>query len=229
MSPASDLSTKRPAILSSAWAPTAVPGMIRTWPVDDPAGRFPGLVVGRVEPPGELGHRIVIRWVSSRAGAPELPGVSRCGPDGDADALVADPQAAVEALLEDDRTAGPTASVAPSRQGEIPVRPADRAVPADPPGVVEAEDRRATQPVGPRPPGGVGSAAGTANRALCRRRKPGRKTFASSIRVIPSRRNSVTSRSWSVFGEPLDPALRLRPSGPRSSRSPPRRGLARPG
>ena len=148
------LSTKRPAILSSASAPTAAPGMIRTWPVDDPAGRFPDWWSAWFEPPGELGHRIVIRWGARQPARPELPGVSRCGPDGDADVLVADPQAAIEALLEDDRTAGPTASIAPSRQGEIPVRPADRAVPADPPGIVEAEDRLATQPVGPRPPGG---------------------------------------------------------------------------
>ena len=34
------LSVKRPAILSSAAAPAATPGTMRTWPMDDPAGRF---------------------------------------------------------------------------------------------------------------------------------------------------------------------------------------------
>lgn len=73
---------------------------------------------------------------------------------------MADPQAAVEALLDDDRAPGPAATIGSPRQGEVAARPADRAVPTDPAWIVEAEDGVGAGDVGPRPPGRLGIGGG---------------------------------------------------------------------
>ena len=83
----------------------------------------------------------------------ELAWIGRRRSERDAPTIVADPQAAVESLLEDDRAPGPAPTIGSPRQGEVAARPTDGAVPADPARVMEAEDGFGTEAVGPRPPG----------------------------------------------------------------------------
>lgn len=82
----------------------------------------------------------------------ELAGPGGSGREPDDEILVADPQAAVEAVLDGDRPAGPAPTVSSPGQGEIDAGPAERRVAGDPARVVEAEDGLGAEPLGPRPP-----------------------------------------------------------------------------
>src|SRR5665811_1043828 len=129
--------------------------MVRARPMHDVAGWLRGRRLVGLDQLRELGRQIATRRRREPA-SPELSGVHGRRPDRDAQAIVADPQAAVESLLEDDRPPGPAAPIAPARQGEVTDWPADRAVPADPAWIVEAEDRAGAQAVGPWAPGRLG-------------------------------------------------------------------------
>ena len=90
----------------------------------------------------------------------EVPGaqLSRIGrrrPDRIERLLVADPQAAVEPLLEDDPPAGPRSTVSAARQLERPAGPAERGIVGDPARVVEAEHHLRRQALWHRSPGGL--------------------------------------------------------------------------
>jgi len=126
--------------------------MVGTRPVHAIGGwRRGGRLVG-LDQLRQLGRQVTIRWWREPP-SPELSGVRRGGSDREVQAIVADPQAAVEPLLDDDRPPGPAPAIAPAGQGEVTARPADRVVPADPAWIVEAEDRLGAQAVGPAAPG----------------------------------------------------------------------------
>jgi hypothetical protein len=73
---------------------------------------------------------------------------------------MADPEAAIETLLEHDRAAGPAATAGLAGECEGVARPADRRVVGDPARVVKAEDGRGADAVGDRPPGRLGLGCG---------------------------------------------------------------------
>ncbi len=82
----------------------------------DVAGLLRGRRLVGLDQLRQLGRQIAIRRLRELA-RPELAGVRRGGSDRDAQAIVVDPQAAVEALLEDDRPPGPAAPVGSGAAG----------------------------------------------------------------------------------------------------------------
>jgi len=90
--------------------------MVWARPMDDVPGLLGGWRGGGVDQPRRVRRQGAIRRRCELARA-ELSGVRRGGSGRDAQAVVADPQAAVEALLDDDRPPGPAASIAPRLSG----------------------------------------------------------------------------------------------------------------
>ena len=187
--------------------------MVWVRPMDGVAGWLRGRGLVGVEQLRQLRRQIAARR-RRELPSTELSDVRRRWSDRDAQPVVVNPQAAVESLLEGDRAPGPAAPVAPPRQGKITTRPADRAVTADPPGIVEAEHRLGAQPVGPGAPGGGRVSGGDREPRVVAFEEARQEDVGRLDRGDPREPQLGHEAVLERVPQALDPALRLRRAGP---------------
>ncbi len=144
----------------------------------------------------------------------ELAWIGRCRSERDAPPVVADPQAAVEALLDGDRSPGPAPTIGSPRQGEVAARPADRAVPTDPAPIVEAEDGVGAEVVGPRAPGRLGVGGGHGEPRVVPVEEAGQEGVGVLERGDPGQAQFRDEPILEGAPQPLDPTLGLGRVGP---------------